>query len=347
MALSACTATPATPPPSPVARLSEYLDGLVQRQEFRGAVRVQLGDQVLINRGYDKADPTGAANGPDTRFRIASLTKQFTALAVLKLNEQGKLAVADPVCKYVPRCPQAWSAISIQQLLTHTSGLVSLRLFNEAEIAAYLAKVGTRPTPEQLVRETADRPLDFPPGSRWSYSNAGFTLLGYVIELVSGQDYGSFLRQQILDPLGMKDSGYPDPTDGRPVAIGYANWSTPAGDSDPVVSYAAGGLYSTTNDLARWNHFLATGTPPVVSRETLAQLVLPRPKIDDQTHYGYGIFIRGTAEKPIYSHTGQVPGYTSYNAVQPATSLSVTVLSNLNTANPDQIGDKLVNLATD
>ncbi|HEV8557683.1 MAG TPA: serine hydrolase domain-containing protein [Actinophytocola sp.] len=349
----ACTATPATPQPAPSSSssaaetaLADYLDGLVERQEFRGAVQVRLGDRVLLNRGYDMADTaTGVPNGPDTRFQIASLTKQFTALAVLRLQELGKLRTADPVCAHLPRCPPPWAPITIDQLLTHTSGLFSYTEPSDAK-DRFLAKPGTHFTPEQLIGTFADRPLNFVPGSQWGYSNSGYAVLGYLIELTSGQDYGTFLRQQIFEPLKLNDTGYlANPQNGPPVATGYADWSTVATYEEPTAAFAAGGLYSTVNDLARWNDFLRTANPSIVARDTLAQLVRPRIAVTGTDHYGYGIFINGMIDDPIYVHNGGNPGFSAYNEIRPTSGLSITMLSNLETADPNVIGHTLARLA--
>jgi CubicO group peptidase (beta-lactamase class C family) len=350
----ACTATSAPPPPGPIpsqsvtmTALADYVDGLVERHEFRGAVQVRLGDQVLLNRGYDMADTaTQVANGPDTRFQIGSVTKQFTALAVLRLQELGKLKTADPVCAHLPRCPPAWAPITIEQLLTHTAGLFNYTEFSDAE-DRFRAKPGNHYTPEQLIATFAGQPLSFPPGSQWRYSNSGYAVLGYLIELASGQDYGTFLRQQIFEPLKLKDTGYlADPPDGHPVAIGYAGWSAVATPEEPTAAYAAGALYSTVNDLARWNDFLRTANPSIVARDTLAQLVRPRVAVTGTDHYGYGIFVGGKTDDPIYAHDGGIPGFSAYNEIRPTKGLSITMLSNLGTADPSMIGHNLASLAT-
>jgi D-alanyl-D-alanine carboxypeptidase len=350
---AACTAPPAPAPPGPsspaaaVARLTDYLDGLLQRREFRGSVQVRLGDQGLLNRGYDFANVTQrVANGPDTRFGIGSLTKQFTALAVLKLQEQGKLHTSDRVCAHLPHCPPAWAAITLEHLLTHTSGIPNYTELSDADLTGYAKKYGTtHPSPEQLISVFLDRPLEFAPGSRFKYDNSGYALLGYLIEQVTGQDYGTFMRQQIFDPLHLADTGYAEPTDRKPVATGYHDWSTPVDDRNPTFSFAAGGLYSTANDLARWNRFLMTDDPPVVSRDTLAQLFRPRIQTDALNYYGYGIRIRGTDSNPTYYHSGQVAGFVSYNEIRPASKLSVTVLSNVVTVDIERIGPAIASLA--
>lgn len=350
---AACTVAPAPAPPAPsssaaaVARLTDYLDGLLQRREFRGTVQVRLGDQVLLDRGYEFANVTrGVANGPDTRFRIGSLTKQFTALAVLKLQEQGKLRTSDLVCAHLPHCPPAWAAITLEHLLTHTSGIPNYTELSDADLTAYARKYGTtHPSPEQLLSVFLDRPLEFAPGSRYKYDNSGYALLGYLIEQITGEDYGTFMRRQIFGPLGLADTGYPEPTDQKPVATGYHDWSTPVDDTNPTFIFAAGGVYSTANDLARWNHFLMTGDPPVVSRDTLAELFRPRVQADGLDYYGYGILVRDTNSNPIYHHNGMVPGFKSYNEIRPASKLSVTVLSNVETVNVDAIGLAIASLA--
>jgi D-alanyl-D-alanine carboxypeptidase len=256
----------------------------------------------------------------------------------------------------LPRCPQIWAPITIEHLLTHTAGLFNPANLTEADAAALVAKLG-RPTPAQLAEVTAGWPLDFPPGSQWNYGNSDYWLLGYIIELVSGQDYGTFLRQEILDPLAMKDTGYlPDPADRHVIATGYANWSTMSASFDPTLAYSAGGLYSTVNDLAHWNQFLLTADPPVVSRDTLAQLLRPRVQAHGQEHCaassaaqtcasGYGIYVGGTPDNPIWFHTGLFAGFVSRNEIHPDKRLSVTILSNLATANFANISDTLFRLA--
>jgi CubicO group peptidase (beta-lactamase class C family) len=350
-----CATTPPLPAPSPgpspvTMRLTDYVDSLTTAQRFRGAVEVRLADRVLLSRGFGDADVSkGIANGPRTRFRINSVTKQFTALTILKLQEKGKLKTSDPVCAHLPRCPQAWSAITIEHALTHTAGLFAD--FSLAEVDAYLAKIhATRPTAEQLVGLFADRPLEFAPGSRYKYSNSGYHLLGYLIEQVTGKDYGTVLRQEIFDPLGMADSGLlPEPADQHPTATGYDTWTTPTDAAflslDAVFIYAAGGIYSTTTDLARWNQFLLTDNPPIVGKDTLSQLFRPRVQADTASQYGYGLHIGGTPDKPTYFHSGEGPGFTSYAEIRPATQLSIVILSNLRNAETGRFGEVLANLA--
>jgi CubicO group peptidase (beta-lactamase class C family) len=348
--LAGCAAGP-TPAPARASAsesattrgLTDYVDNLVAGQGFRGAVEVRLGDQVLLRRGFDEGSD-GVPARPDTRYLIASMTKQFTALAVLMLQDRGKLAVTDPVCRYLPDCPPAWRPITLDQLLTHTAGLFDYLDIGPQEAARMYARIGTdKPTPEQLTSIFAKRPLDFVPGTRFTYSNSGYVLLGRVIEKVTGQDYGRFLRTQILDPLRMTDSGYQPAATG--LATGYDSWDLTAKTLDTSVYYAAAGIYSTARDMARWNDFLLTGEPEIVDHATLAELLRPRVEVNALERYGYGVQSREVAGRTVYFHSGGVPGFASYNEVQPGTGVTVVVLSNLHTANADHIGRTLAEMA--
>jgi len=355
---AACTSGPVSPaaPASGSAsgtaaattrEMTEYLDGLVRLQQFRGAVEVRLGDEVLLSKGFDQADVSqDVSNEPDTRFRIASLTKQFTGLAVLILQEQGKLKVSDPVCTHLPNCPATWRAITIEHLLTHTAGLYDYVKVSGGDPQRYATAFGPEPTPEQLMQTFVKRPLEFPPGSKFAYSSSGYVLLGRLIEQLSGVTYGQFLKDQILDPLDMSDTAYqPDEQATAHDAVGYQDWTTPGANAPDAVSFAGGGMYSTVTDFTRWNHFLLTGTPAIVKEDTLAQLLRPRVAVDHGAQYCYGIGTEGTGDGTTYSHSGGVPGFATYNEIRPATALSIVVLSNLETTDAIRIGHNLAMLA--
>lgn len=350
--LAACS--PASPPaPGPASgsaaesALRRYLDGLVGVQQFRGAVEVRLGDEVLLSAGFDKADVAREVpNEPGTRFRIASLTKQFTALSVLILQEQGKLAVTDRVCIHLPSCPAAWRVITIEQLLTHTAGLYDYVEISGGDPQRYATAFGPDPTPEQLIQTFADRPLEFPPGEKFDYSSSGYVLLGHLIERLSGQTYGQFLQDRILGPLDMSDTAYRTHQQATARdAVGYQDWTTKAPKVPDAVSFAGGGMYSTVTDLGRWNQFLLTGTPAIVEPGTLAQLRQPRVAAD-LGRYGYGLYTLGTGDDAVLFHSGGVPGFTALNEIRPAAALSVVVLGNLGTVDLFRIGQQLDRIAT-
>jgi len=344
------TRTYTAPTTDPVVEsLVDYVDQAVATERFRGAVEVRRAGKVLLRRGFGRADPAaGTPNGPNTRFHIASVSKQFAGLAILLLQERGKLGVSDRVCAYLPNCPPQWAPITIDQLLTHTSGLHNYTDLMTTDIEGFYAKAGSRePTPTQLIQTFADLPLDFPPGSKWSYSNSGYVLLGHLVEQLSGETYGDFLHDEILDPLGMSNTGYGAVADGD-YAVGYENWTTPAVEIDDSVWFAAGGLYSTVTDLGRWQRFLLTGDPAVVKKDTVAELLRPRVAQDATTWYGYGIAARGAAITDIdaYCHAGGIPGFGSYVESHPATGVSVTVLANMS-IDAQQFGRTLAALVPD
>lgn len=255
---------PADPlPPRPPVIVVEDLPGLAARmpapsggRDFMGAVLVARGDQVLFRKAWGRADETGRALNLDDRFRLASLSKQFTAAAVLKLQDDGKLSVDDPLCNFIDDCPAAWAPIRLSHLLAHTSGIPDL-----------MARPGwgrVRITPTTLAELTAESklyPLQFQPGSRIRYDNAAYNLLAAVVERVSGQAFADYLHTALFAPLGMADTGFDDGADHR-IVTGYANLAgglTPQNQPNPSVVFGAGALYSTLDDLLVWNHALHGG----------------------------------------------------------------------------------------
>src|SRR5580692_11610396 len=186
------------------ARMDQIVQSYVSAKTFMGTVLVARGGEVLLSKGYGMANlEWEIPNSPSTKFRLGSVTKQFTAASILLLQERGKLKVEDPVKKYMPDAPAAWDKITIFHVLTHTSGIPSFTGF-----ADYKQTEPFETTPEKLVALFRDKPLEFAPGEKWNYSNSGYVLLGYLIEKISGQSYASFVKENIFAPLGMKDSGY-------------------------------------------------------------------------------------------------------------------------------------------
>jgi CubicO group peptidase (beta-lactamase class C family) len=326
------------------ADMDTYLTEATRMFQFAGAVLVARGTEVLLAKGYGLADISkGMPNTPHTRYRIGSITKQFTALAILKLQERQKLMVTDRVCRYLTRCPTAWRPITIEHLLTHTSGLGNYNeLPNLVQTTAH--------SPKGLIDTFREEPLDHPVGSRWRYSNSGYILLGYVIERVTGATIADFLRRYVLRPLGMSQTGYdvnhPDPTH----AVGYDPIGQPAPFLDMSIPYAAGAMYSTVKDLYRWNRFLLTGTPAIVSADTRAQMLTPRRPVNPDRpdlygHYGYGLHFLGEGAAASYFHGGGINGFGAHNLVRPHDQLSITVLSNQRVTRVDHITDRLADIA--
>lgn len=305
-------------------QIDTSLATLARRDLFSGSVLVAKDGQLLLSQGYGLADiDHKIPNTPDTRFRIGSLTKQFTAMAVVILQHQGKLDVNNPICTYIERCPEAWQTITIQELLTHTSGIHNL-----TDLTDYPIFKKQSMTLEQIIDHFRDLPLDFKPGEKWSYSNSGYILLGSVIEKASGQAYAAFLQQNIFDPLQMKDTGYDEsiPTN-EDHAIGYQDATTVADYIDMSVPFSAGALYSTTEDLYKWDRALYTEEIlPSVERDKVFTPFIPIPY--SYLSYGYGWFIGKQFDQAWIWHTGGIDGFVSMINRFPDSHATIILLCN-------------------
>jgi CubicO group peptidase (beta-lactamase class C family) len=331
---------PAGGPGQAAAAAKRYLGGLVARHQFSGAVLIAWHGRVLLRAGFGVADQARhEPNTPSTRFRIASLTKQFTAMAVLQLQDEGRLNVADRLCRFLSRCPAAWQPITLAELLANTSGVPDY-----TTLPGYGRLSRQHTTPAQLAALVAGRPLLFRPGTRWSYSNTGYVLLGMTIARVSGLSYPTFLARHVFAPLGLRNTGYDSSHPSPPAhAIGYVSNGQPAPYLDMSVPYAAGALYSTVADLSRWDDALLTGRPQLLRPATLHQMFRPRvavvPGQAAEGSYGYGWFIdRGGAE---YDHDGQINGFVAQNSLFPRAGAQVIVLANLEPSDVRTITERL------
>ncbi|MFI7132623.1 serine hydrolase [Nonomuraea sp. NPDC050153] len=317
------------------SRLSRRMDALVsayaQLGRFSGAVLVARGDRRLFAKGYGHADHEhGVANTPATVFRIGSQTKTFTAIAILRLREQGTLRVTDPIARHLPGYPHG-AQITLHHLLTNTSGIPDYVTAGD-----FTRVMGTPRTRRQLIDGFKDRPLLFEPGARMSYSNSGWILLGEVIERLSGLTYGEYLRRNVFVPLTMERSGL---AGGAGTAVGYMSVDgrlarTPYLDNSN--QDAAGALHSTVEDLHRWDR----GLPRLLRRESLTELFRPHVEADG-TGYGYGCAV--SADR-VESAGGTI-GFVSVSARYGDDDLFVTVLSNIENAASSEIESALAAIA--
>ncbi len=285
---------------------------------------VAVGDDVLLSKGYGDADAqAGIPNDPTTRFRLGSVTKQFTRLAILILREQGLLDVTGSVCEYLTPCPPAWQPITIENLVAHTSGIPDY-----TELADYEATKAVPTTPDTLVGRVRDLPLERAPGKNFSYSNSNYAVLGAVIENVSGVTYEEFLRTNIFEPLGMSDTGYE--TEGDGLAVGYSAADEEADAIDMSVPYAAGALSSTVTDLLRWNRAVASGT--AAPGQATIDMLTPIENITDWSGfgYGYGVYVSTNEDGPLAFHDGGIDGFTSVLINDVGNDITVVILSNTN-----------------
>lgn len=320
------------------ARFDEIVKPYVDRHAFMGSVLIARGGDLIFSRSYGSANlEWNVPNAATTKFRIGSITKQFTAASILLLEERGKLKVEDPVKKYLPDAPAAWDQITIFNLLTHSSGIPNFTSF-----PTYRSIEPFATSPEKLVALFRDKPLDFPPGEKFIYSNSGYVLLGYLIEKISGESYESFVQQNILTPVGMKDSGYDSNTaiiERR--ATGYTltpKGFTNAGFVHMSIPFSAGALYSTTEDLLRWEQALFAGK--LISAASLTKMTTPF-----KGGYAFGLLISANSGRMIVSHNGGIEGFNSAMAYFPETRVAVIVLGNVNGTAPDELADKLGRVA--
>jgi CubicO group peptidase (beta-lactamase class C family) len=321
-----------------VARMEQVIQSYVPGKQFMGSVLVAQNGKVLLDKGYGFANlEWQVPNTPTTKFRLGSITKQFTATSILLLEERGKLKVEDPVKKYIPDAPAAWDKITIFHLLTHTSGIPSFTSFPD-----YESKETQAMTPQQLVDWFKDKPLEFEPGSKWNYSNSGYVLLGYLIEKISGQSYAGFVQQNIFTPLGMKDSGYDSNSaliEHR--AAGYSRGKDGpqnAGFVNMSIPLSAGALYSTTEDLLRWEEGLFGGK--VLKPESLAKMTTPFKE-----DYAFGLGVTTKNGHKTISHNGGIQGFNTSLAYYPDDKLVIAVLANLNGPFADQLAAQLGQVA--
>jgi len=309
--------TPATPVKKATAplhvdraRLSAKLDayvasigkGLDAAHQFSGFVLVGQGDQVLYAKPWGYADRAKRIRADrNTNFRIGSVTKQFTAAAILQLQEKGRLSVEDHVSKYLPAFPKG-DTITLHQLLTHTAGIYNYTNVDDPE------KQAVKPVSvAKLIATFANKPLDFPPGSKFSYSNSGYVLLGAIIEKVSGERYGDYVRRHIFQPAGLTRTVYGDAPGMDDRALGYRFDKGALARTrhfDMSWAYAAGGVRSTAADLSRWHRVLAGDK--VLSAASRKQLYTPAKK-----NYAYGWIVRNVGGKRVIAHDGGIPGFST------------------------------------
>jgi CubicO group peptidase (beta-lactamase class C family) len=321
-----------------IGRMEQVVQSFTHGQQFMGSVLVGRDHRVLLSKGYGFANlEWNIPNTPQTKFRLGSVTKQFTAACILLLEERGKLKTSDPVSTYMPDAPAAWSKVTLFHLLTHTSGIPSFTGF-----ADYSSLEPFPTTPEKLVARFRDKPLEFQPGEKWNYSNSGYVLLGWLIEKISGEPYARFVQENIFTPLGMKDSGYDSNSAIIPRrASGYKRGKDGpehAGYIDMSIPLSAGALYSTAEDLWRWEEALFGGK--LLSEASLRKMTTPF-----LNNYAFGLFVTDTQGHRAILHGGGIEGFNTSVSYYPDEKLSVIVLANLNGRAADELGVKLAAIA--
>jgi CubicO group peptidase (beta-lactamase class C family) len=349
---SFCVCTPAQNIPE---NLNKYLEARTRLGRFSGAVLVARGKEVLFEKGYGFADvEQRRAYTPTTPEPIASLSKMFTAMAVLKLRDAGKLKLDDPICAHLSNCPDSWTPITIQEVLRHTSGIPDYEEALELGSDKYLAFMQQPNASAKILENAKKLPLDFPPGSKFHYSNTGYVALGYMVEQVSGRPFAEYVTDALQKPAGMTGTGifvlgkveglalpytYGDIgwqkmlagfnlTDGTLQRLPVLPLTSPEGDA---------GMYSTVKDLLKWSVVMDGGS--LVSIAETEEVFTP-----GLSGYGYGWIIDTVDGKKRYRHTGILPGYASEIVKFPEDKITIVVLCNVDRARLKNIVDDIASI---
>jgi D-alanyl-D-alanine carboxypeptidase len=329
-----------------LAASMDKVAGEVYKPGAPGAAVIAVKDgRVVFRKGYGVANmELNVPIGPEMVFRLASITKQFTAAAVMMLVEQRKLSLQDDITKFFPDYPTGGKRITVENLLTHTSG-----------IRDYLEKLWPQRMredfrPERLIDLFKNDGLEFEPGTRDSYSNSNYVLLGVIIEKLSGKEYGRFIEENIFKPLGMKHSYYERVQEIIPDRVyGYARAGGGFVDAAYVSMpqlYAAGGLCSSVDDLALWD--AASYSDKLLKRTSWERLFTPYKLANGEASaYASGWAISQFEGQTIASHTGGIPGFTTYVLRMPRDHVYVAILSNDRTAEvqPEYVAKRLAAIA--
>ncbi len=335
-----------------VTHTDTLFTNLVAQRQFSGSVLIAKDGQVLLDKGYSMANwQTNTPNTPLTRFYLGSVTKQFTAMSILILQQQGKLNVQKPICTYVNPCPPPWQPVTLHEVLTHTSGIPEMDAPEDGD--DWLASFDNHPS--AWIASFDDLPLAFTPGTEFGYCSSCYQILAYVVEQVSGQPYSQFVQQHILTPLHMGESGfdsdyfYAQPTD----ANGYNSWQSSAEQlgwgnigSQWSFLFGSGLLYSTVGDLYRWDQALYTNV--LVDQQTRDEAFTSytSSSLFAGSTYGYGWFI---AKSPVPGHRliwhdGVIDGFRTYIGRYIDDDVTIIFLSNLATVDSPTLAQAVQNI---
>lgn len=288
-------------------KLDSYMTALQNERNFHGSILVAKDGKILLQKGYGMSDiENNVKIDKDTRFAIGSVTKQFTAMAIMQLYEKGKLSLSDKLSKYIPDYKDG-NRVTIHNLLTHSSGI-----YNFTNLPELYKMKPEEATLKNVIALFKNKPLNFTPGTKFEYSNSGYVLLTYIIEKVSGISYDKYLDKNIFKPLGMKDTG--DCYQNNNFVLktkGYSGFleTEPVDDTLLKVAFGAGELYSTTGDLYKWDRALYT--EKLLKKANLQKMFIKYTNMSSQYYYGYGFMSTYTEYGNEIMHTGGTLSFTS------------------------------------
>ncbi|GAA3790409.1 serine hydrolase domain-containing protein [Sphaerisporangium flaviroseum] len=345
-------ATPTAPTDDQTAAaMQEYLRDLAAKEQFTGSALVKRRGKVLVRFAAGEADEEKhIPNRPDTVFRIASVTKQFTSMLILKLRDRGLLGLDDPVCpylvpSYLKACPKAWRPITVRETVTHTSGIPDIQLLPD-----FYSKLSQPTTTRELIQRFVHEPLDFKPGTCWKYTNSGYILAGAIIQKVTRKPYGTVLRNMITGPLGLQHTGYSRGNPPEGYAKGYLTLGSPAAPINGSQAFSATGIYSNADDIVRWDR--AFGAHEVAPPATVKKAFTPQASCPSSgclhlpsTAYAFGWLVDRLDGHRLRYHPGLLLGYAASNMYLPDDDIAVVVLSNVENTDTNGIARHLATLA--
>jgi D-alanyl-D-alanine carboxypeptidase len=353
--MASCAALSAWAPlgaqaPAPRARVVATIDSLAAAFLADGpvagvSVAVVKGRDTIVMKGYGRADVENEVPATaKTVYRIGSITKQFTSAAVMRLVDEGKLALDDTLGKMLPSVPAAWSGVTLRLLLNHTSGIRSYTSLGPRWQRRWREEM----SPDTIVGLVRDDTLDFKPGARWRYNNTGYVLLGMIIERASGKSYATYLEEQFYRPFGLSQTYY---CTQRPIIKHRAQGYDRAGREllnteylSMTQPFSAGALCSTVGDLVAWQRALVGGR--VVRPASYAAMTTPESLVDGKPlTYGYGLGVGRLATHRKVSHGGGINGFITDLAYYPDDTLHVAVLANTSPSNPGRLADQIARVA--
>jgi len=293
------------------------------------AVLIAKNGKIIYEKGFGKADlELNVPMKPDMVFRLGSITKQYTAIAILQLVEQGKIALQDSIQKFIKDFPNKGHTITIENLLTHTSGIIDYESLDMKIPNVYRLDF----PPKQFVDSLEHHPLVFTPGSKFSYCNSNYFLLGYIIELITGESYAEYMQQHIFTPMGLNNTYYDDEKQVIPNRVsGYGKWNNGKYENADYIGlsqvYAAGALLSNVEDMFKWHQALYSYK--LVKKETLEK-AFTSYKLTDGTlsGYGYGWFIKDQNGERSIEHAGGIDGFQSDEVYLPRQDIFIATLYN-------------------
>ncbi|MCH9726758.1 MAG: beta-lactamase family protein [Planctomycetes bacterium] len=313
----------------------------IEKQSAVGlSIGMALGDQIVLAKGYGTADLELEVPATEQMvYRIGSITKQFTAAAILLLAEEGKLKLDDPLTMYLPDYPTQSKVVTLRQLLQHTSGII-----NFTSLPTHRRLLAQNVTHADILNRFKDKPFNFEPGTKFQYCNSGYYLLGMVIENISELSYEEFIQKRIFNPLKMNTTYYDKASRIIPHrASGYSRWGDKfrnAGYVNMKQPFAAGAMASTVSDLILWQRGLVNNS---LLRPDSYKLMTTPGKLSNGkfTSYGLGAFLRKINNKQTIGHGGGIIGFQSDLIYYPELDCTIVVLANCENTNPARISRQI------